>query len=496
MDNRKRAWSKKHSGRSHDQTFTEVMRQLFGGSVGGYDEIESEDNTEITKPKYFTDVTNAKVFVEFHGHEIRYCFVSKKWLVWDGTRWVFDDNGEIQRRAKDTTQRMWKMVDTIDDEDTRSKFAKHVLRTQSESRIKAMINLAQSESEIPVRLDELDCDPWLLNTQNGTLDLKTGKLRPHNRKDLITKITPVVYNPAATCPTWDAFLKQITDGNEDLIKFLQKAIGYSLTGSTEEQAMFILYGTGANGKSTFINQVMSLLGDYAQQTPTETLLRKHGTGIPNDIARLKGARFVAAVESESGKQLAEVLVKQLTGGDKIAARRLYEDFFEFVPICKFFVAVNDRPIIKGTDHGIWRRIRLVPFSITIPAAERDKKLGQKLKLELPGVLRWAVEGCLLWQREGLGTPEAVTEATDAYQSEMNILGRFIAERCEIDPEAKTPISQLYGAYIHWCSDNSLINLNHIEFSQQLENQGFAPQRNKKLRFRSGIKLRGDNGDTR
>jgi putative DNA primase/helicase len=281
------------------------------------------------------------------------------------------------------------------------------------------------------------------------------------------------------------------DGNQDLIKFLQKAVGYSLTGSTREQVIFMFDGSGANGKSTFITLVLSLLGDYAQQTPTETLLRKQG-GIPNDIARLKGARFVAAVEAESGRQLAEVLIKQLTGGDRITARFLYKELFEFEPTFKLFLAVNHKPNIKGTDHAIWRRVHVIPFKVTIPPEERDRNLGEKLKAEHPGILRWAVEGCLLWQKEGLGVPESVTEATNDYRAEMDVIVDFIAECCEIDPTAKTKFSDLYRRYIEWSNENGQLNVSAPEFGQRLMEHGFPSDRNKKLgRFRSGIKLRGD-----
>jgi putative DNA primase/helicase len=427
------------------------------------------------KFEHLTDSGNAKILVSVHGRDIRYCYDSAKWLVWDGKRWMEDGNGEIHRRAKDTAIKMLEHAAKVKNDDRRKAIVKHALRTQSERGLKAMIAVAQSEPGIFVQVDELDSDAWLLNTQNGTLDLKTGKLRAHKREDLITKIIPVRYDPKATCPIWNAFLKRIMDGNQDLIRFLQKAVGYSLTASASEQVMFIFLGGGANGKSTFIKVILSLLGDYALQTPTETLVVKKGNGIPNDVARLKGARFVAAVEAENGKQLAEVLVKQLTGEDKITARFLYREFFQFEPTFKLFLAANHKPTIKGTEHAIWRRIKPVPFNVTIPAEERDKQLGEKLRKELPGILRWAVEGCLLWQKEGLGDPESVIEATNEYKSEMDVIGDFIAESCEVAPEAKTPSNDLYRRYINWCLERGEAYLKHKEFGQELTARGFPPR---------------------
>jgi putative DNA primase/helicase len=447
-------------------------------------------SVSLKKLRLLTDVGNAKTLVDLHGQDIRYCYSSAKWLVWDGKRWVEDSTGEIHRRAKDTAIKVLEAATKVKDDYDRRRLAMHALRAQSDARIKAMISQAKSEPGIAANINNFDADPWLLNVANGTLDLRSGKLRPHKREDLLTKITPVSYDPKAICPTWDIFLDRIMGGNEELIRFLQKAVGYSLTGRANEQVIFIFHGAGANGKSTFIKVILSLLGDYALQTPTETLLIKKGGGVPNDVARLKGARFVAAVEAEAGKQLAEVLVKQLTGEDKITARFLYQEFFEFDPTFKLFLAANHKPTIKNNDHAIWRRIRLVPFTVTIPSKEQDKDLGEKLKTELPGILCWAVKGCLVWQREGLEIPESVTAAINEYRSEMDAIGDFIAECCEVTPDAKTPFNQLYRRYMNWCLENAESWSSAKEFAQNLADRGFPPDRNKKLgRFRLGIKLR-------
>jgi putative DNA primase/helicase len=386
-------------------------------------------------------------------------------------------------------------VDNFSDPDRRDSWKKHAKSTESANRIKAMIELAQSEHGTAVTPENFDAEPWLLNVENGTLDLRTGSLKPHSRNDLITKIAPISYDKNAMCPIWDTFLNEIMPGDPDLIRFLQKAVGYSLTGDTSEQVVFILFGTGANGKSTFINTILHLLGGYALQTATETLLvKKHGTGIPNDLARLKGARFVAAVEAEQGRPLAEALVKQLTGGDPIVARFLYGEYFQFYPTFKLFLSVNHKPIIKGSDHGIWRRIRLIPFNVTFPLCKRDPNLSTKLKAELPGILRWAAEGCLLWQKEKLAPPAAVKAATEDYRTEMDVVGDFIRECCDELPDEKTPFKDLFAKYTTWSLVNGDSFPDQKEFAQALSERGSAPGINKALgRFRWGIRLRSASG---
>ena len=442
-----------------------------------------------------TDVGNAAIFRELYGDDIRYCYAFRKWFVWNGKRWVMDDTGEIYRRAKKTTNRLWRGVDKFSDPDRRDRWKSHAKRSESAYRIKAMVELAQSEQGIAVAQEKLDVEPWLLNVENGTLDLKTGSLRPHKREDLLTKIAPVSYDEKAVCPSWNTFLNEIMEGDPDLVRFLQKAIGYSLTANTHEQVLFILYGTGANGKSTFINTIIHLLGDYVLQIATETLLaKKQGNGIPNDVARLKSARFVAAVEAEQGRPLAEALVKQLTGGDPIAARFLYGEYFQFYPTFKLFLSVNHKPVIKGSDNGIWRRIRLIPFNVTFPPDKRDPNLSTKLVRELPGILRWAVEGCLLWQKEGLEPPDAVKAATEDYRLEMDVVGDFIAECCEEVPGAKTPFKDLFEKYTEWSSQNGDCSPDRKEFASGLSERGFGAGKNKALgRFRWGIRIKSDDG---
>jgi putative DNA primase/helicase len=449
--------------------------------------VSAENQREPNPIKILrTDFGNAELFAKLYGNDIRYCYESRKWLVWDGKRWCEDNTGEIYRKGKLCIKRILRSaLNTGDDE-----LIKHSIKSQNAYRLRAMVELTQSEPGLQVAQSALDPDPWLLNVQNGTLDLRTAEFSEHKREDFITKIMPTKYDPQASCPAWNAFLEQVMPDNQAQIKFLQKAIGYSLTGITKEQVLFIFYGTGANGKSTFVNVIHSLLGDYAMNTPTETLLVKRAGGIPNDVARLRGARFVSANEAEHGKYLAEALVKQLTGGDKITARFLYGEYFDFDMTCKLFLIVNHKPNIKGTDHAIWRRIHLIPFIVTIPQEKRDPGLTEKLKSELPGILNWALEGCKIWLQEGLEPPETVKSATKDYRVEMDLIGEFVAECCIEDMNAKTPFGALYERYKTWCAERNVDSLNPFSFATCLDERGFQPGKNKALgRFRYGIRLR-------
>jgi putative DNA primase/helicase len=330
-----------------------------------------------------TDLGNAERFVAHHGEDVRYCYQWRKWLVWTGARWERDEAGRVHRLAKETVRSIYREASDEEDEDRRKALAKHARASESETRIRAMVELAKSE--IPASPDQFDADPCLLNTSTGTIDLRTGALREHRREDLITKLAPVEYDPVAAAPTWETFLKRVLPG-EELRGFVRRAAGYSATGNTSEQCMFIHHGPGANGKSTFQETISAALGDYAMRTPTETLLVKRPGGVPNDVARLKGARFVTASETEEGRRLAESLVKDLTGQDTISARFMWAEWFDFKPTHALHLSTNHKPEIRGTDAAIWRRIRLIPWAVTIPPAEQDRELPEKLRTELPGVL--------------------------------------------------------------------------------------------------------------
>lgn len=453
-----------------------------------------EELQQMTKQFKLSELGNAERLVARHGKDIRYCHEWNKWLIWTGTHWQIDLTGEVERRAKETIRAIYSEAAEIEDEEKRAALAKHAAKSETNRAISAMVELAKSEPGIPVLSDQLDSDIWLLNCKNGTLDLRTGELRPHNRKDYITRIIPTEYDPYADFEEWAKFLHRIMNDNAELISFLQRAVGYSLTGSTREQCLFMLYGCGANGKTTFLEAISDVLAGYAQRTPTDTLLAKDTSGISNDIARLKGARFVVASEVEEGKRMAESLVKQMTGGEKMTARFMRAEYFEFTPHFKLWVGTNHKPVIRGTDQAIWRRIKLIPFNVTIPPEERDKNLLNKLRREMPGILNWAVMGCMDWQKNGLGEPEEVIKATNDYRSEMDVLTRFITDCCTTNTQRSIKSSVLYKKYAEWSRDNNEFTLSQTKFSTRMQEKGFSKIRTSRGMVWEGIAIVDDDAD--
>ncbi len=461
--------------------------RIFIGGQGGADDTSTE---ELIEAPHLTDMGNAERLRLRHGRDLRFCRAWNTWLVWDGQRWTKDDAGHVVRLAKETVRAIYAEASAATDDETRKTIAKHALKSEQESRVRAAISLAESEPGIPATPDQFDRHRWLLNCQNGTLDLQTGVLRPHDRSDLITHLAPVEFDPDAECPTFLRFLGQIMAGNEGLIRFLQRAIGYSLTGDTSERALMILHGKGRNGKSTLLEAIRGILGDYAIRTPTDTLLNKREGGIPNDVAQLKGARFVSASEADEGRRLAEATVKDLTGGDTVSARFMRGEWFNFEPEFKLWLGTNHRPAIRGTDDGIWDRIRLVPFAVRIPDAEQDKHLRTKLLAEAAGILAWAVRGCQDWQRDGLGEPREVREATAGYRAEMDLIGGFLDECCVVQPDATALTKELYATYKTWCEDNGEKPLTQQNVGRRLTERGFtAIRRTGGARAWTGIGLR-------
>lgn len=350
----------------------------------------------------------------------------------------------------------------------------HSLRSESSGKLRALLDIACGMPDIAIRSEELDRDVWLLNCENGTINLKTGKLQAHNPKDYITKLCRANMDPACATPLWMQLLDKVTRGDKNMQRYIQKALGYALTGDTSEQAIFILYGTGSNGKSTLLNVFADMLGGYAQTTPADTFMQKKNDAVSNDIARLKGARFVAAIEMEEGKRMAEALIKSMTGGDKLVTRFLYGEFFEYVPQFKVFLAVNHKPIIRDTTNSIWRRIKLVPFTNTFTEQERDKNFPARISAtELPGILAWAVQGCMMWQHEGLTMPDFVTEATREYKDEMDSFATFFFECCTERENGRVSNKLLRAKYDEWCKENGEYTLSQRPFSQKLLERGFT-----------------------
>lgn len=447
--------------------------------------------TETTEAPHLTDQGNAQRFARQHAGLVRFAWAEKTYLWWDGRRFSrHDAEGRALELAKATARAIYAEAERETDPDRRKRLGAWAGRSESEARLRAMLALAASEPGVPIAPAELDPDGDVLSVENGILDTRTGALGPHDPARLCTKLAPVAYDPNAECPRFLAFLGQIFAERPTLIDFMQRALGYALTADTSEQCLFVLYGKGANGKSTLLRVVGDLLGDYARTTPTDTLLVQRGEGPRNDVMRLRGARFVSAKEAEGRRHVAEALIKALTGGDVIAARALYQDFEEFVPTFKVFLSVNHHPRIAGTDAAIWRRIRLIPFDVTIPDAEQDKHLAETLREEWPGILAWLVRGCLTWRRDGLGLPKDVKDATADYRIGQDTLGPFLDEACVCTADASVAIGALYDKYRAWAESNREQALSKREFgARMLERDGVMRDRTGAVRLWRGVRLR-------
>jgi len=451
--------------------------------------ISSGQQEPKTRP-HTTDLGNAQRFARRHSRSLRYCWPWRKWLVWDGRRWTIDDDAEVMRMAKDTVRSIYREAANTQNDQERQSLTKHARTSEDARRIRAMIDLARSEDGIPIEPAALDSNSWMLNCRNGTVDLQTGEMRSHEPSSYITKLAPVAYDPTAECPTWIAFLDRIFDANTDLIAFTQRLLGYCLTGDVSEQVLPILWGTGANGKSTMLGAVMETLGeDYAIKAAPELVMMKRDAH-PTERADLFGKRVVACIETEGGRRLAETMVKELTGSDIIRARRMREDHWQFNPTHKILLATNHKPEIRGTDHAIWRRIRLLPFEVTIPDDQRDRRMPERLRREMPGILAWCVRGCLDWQEHGLGTPDEVRQATSDYRDQQDVLGAFISDRCITHPDAKSKASELYKAYMAWCVDANEKPTTLQLFGEAMTAKGYRVEK-RGIKWRLGIGLRTD-----
>jgi putative DNA primase/helicase len=438
-----------------------------------------------------TDYGNAERFVDEHRDDVRFVHEFNRWYVWDGHHWREDTRREVELLCKQTIRKMQLKAVLLDDDNRKRALIKWALASESVGRIAAAIQLARSEPGITITAADLDKDPWALVTTNAVLDLRTGKPVAARRDALLTKQAGTSYDPGATCPVWDAYLDRVMRGDKARINFLQRAVGYALTGLTTEHCVFFLYGTGANGKTTFVNTIHAMLGEYARATDTNMWVSKKHASVPDDLAALRGIRLATTTEGEDGQRLAESRIKQIAGGDVIAARKLYGDWFQFVPQLKLFFATNHKPVIMSDDHAIWRRIRLIPFEVQIPEAERDQTLQRKLLAELPGILNWALEGCLQWQAEGLQPPAAVQEAGKQYRAEQDRIGAFLDECCVVNPDQTTmtvTASALYGSYTRWCNNNGCHSLSALRFKEKLGERGLVQHKTKKANEWRGIGL--------
>jgi putative DNA primase/helicase len=419
---------------------------------------------EERRPPEFSDESLALLFAAKHAPELRYIAVWGRWFEWIGTRWKADST----LRAFDLARVICRNASA---EANKPKVAALVASAKT---VSAVERLAKADRRLAATVEQWDADLWSLNTPGGTIDLRTGHLRQHRREDYCTKATAVA--PGGTCPRWLAFLDRVTGGDGQLRLFLQRMVGYALTGSTQEHALFFGYGTGANGKSVFCNTIAGVLGDYAATAPMETFIASGSDRHPTDLAGLRGARLVTAIETEEGRRWAESRIKALTGGDRIAARFMRQDFFEFTPQFKLLVAGNHKPALRGVDEAIRRRMNLIPFTVTIPHEERDERLSDKLREEWPGILQWAVDGCGDWIGEGLAQPEAVRKATADYLAAEDALSLWMAERCIVKSTYYTTCTELFADWKKWADTAGEFVGSQKRFSQALCDRGVAARK--------------------
>ena len=428
----------------YTETEIPAMENATGGAAGQGQRYYSYDDTG-----------NALRFRDANQGLIHYNHVDGVWIYWDGVRWATDDNGEIKRRADQMLVDMARDLKEMQDNPAYNAYKKHLSRSRSHRGKEGCIAEARHLEGIPVLPSEMDRAGNAFNVRNCLISLKTGKTAEHDKKYMISKVAPVTYDETAKCPRWDRFIEEITCGDKSLQLYLQRMIGYCMTAYTKEQCMFFLYGNGSNGKSVFVDTIAGMLGEYAASCQPETvLLRDRNNSARGDLARLKGARMVVTSEPNDGCRLDEGIVKQMTGGteNKLTARFLYGREFEFSPEFKIVMSTNYKPVIKGTDNGIWRRVRLIPFTAEFTKENRDPQLSEKLRRELPGILNWAIAGAVGWCREGLPPCPVVDEAVQEYRSEMDRVQQFIDDCTVRSESSSTQASTLYKCYKAWCSE--------------------------------------------
>lgn len=475
-------YREKWERKQNDSTYGEItLSKAIADCTNVFSPAPKEDDFQIyvldndvkkVEQKYYSydDTGNAERFVDMHGETLRYSYIRKSWYFYDGKKWMVDQEGKIKKLADKVIEKMKHekvfVADGMDEEDAKKALHKHIKSTRNHNGKTNMIK--ESQHLISIRPQMFDADLHLLNVQNGYLNLKTGELHEHEKERYFTKISNVEFTDKADCPMWKDFLNQIFNNDANLIQYIQRAVGYTLCGSTEEQMMFILFGNGRNGKSVFLDIVTELFGTYATNIQPQALMVKQQSSNANpEIAKLAGARLVTTTEPGEGMRFDEGLVKQLTGGDKVTARFLYEDEFEFTPQFKIWMATNHKPYIRGTDDGIWRRMAIIPFTVQIPESKVDKKLTFKLKRELNAILNWAVEGYLAWQREGLKEPQIIKDQREEYRGEMDVVQAFINECCTVKGHASVQASALYQSYKNWAQDNSQYLMNSTKFGREM-----------------------------
>jgi putative DNA primase/helicase len=425
----------------------------------------------------FSDEVLAQNFIEQRRTDLSYTASWGKWLLWDGRRWVQDEKLAA-----------FSLVRQFCYEQAQQAESREAKGIASAGTVAAIERLARADQRIAVALNEWDIDPWVLNTPAGTIDLRTGIIRDCNPADKLTKIVGIAPDWNCPIPLWMAFLDTVTSGNPDLITYLQRVAGYSLTGSTAEHSIFFIFGTGANGKTTFINTITACTGEYHRVAPIETFTASSTERHPTELAGLRGARLVTAVETEEGRRWDESKIKALTGGDPISARFMRQDFFQFTPQFKLIIAGNHKPGLRSVDEAIRRRFNLIPFTRTIPPADRDAGFPEKLKAELPGILAWMIDGCTAWQKQGLQPPQIVTDATYAYLEAEDGVSAWIEEHCRRDPDSFATSTALFTSWSEWAAKHGEYVGTVRKLVSTLESKGFQPIRKKSARGFQGLRI--------
>lgn len=463
---------------------TSLAMAFFRGNTGQISTAPAQQKTYD-----MTDTGNAHRLYDKYGKSIRYSYNRKKWFFWTGKQWVLDESGEVKKLADDICEDLKREAWSIQDQEQQEQAFKFAKATANTTRKEAMVKEAQHLNDIPAAPEDFDGYTDYLNCQNGIINLRNGELIPHDPHFMMTKICNCEYDVEHKEPKrWLQFLDEITNGDKALQNYIKRCIGYSISGSNREQCAYFLYGMGNNGKSTFLDTIADMIGSYASNTQPDTLmlqsrLGSSGGGANSDIARLKSARFVTCEEPTEGVRLNEGLLKQLTGGSKVTCRFLYGDEFEYTPEFKIWVATNHKPVIRGTDVGIWRRIKLIPFEVNIPKNKVDKNLKFKLRKEFPQILAWAVEGCMLWQKEGLEEPTCVLDATKDYKQEMDLIAGFVEQCVVIDYDCNDRFvaSDLFKVYSKWAKQNNEYEMSSKKFFMEV-----AKKLPEKGRDRKGI----------
>lgn len=454
----------------------------------------TKDEKKPRKFYSYDDTGNAERYLDIFGTLTKYSYVNKVWYFYNGKNWEQDNIGAVRKWVDQTIEifknepvEFPKGSTEKEQEDYFIAKEKHLKRSRNNAGKEAMMR--ELKHNVAVLPEEFDSDDMLFNAQNGYLDLSNGILKEHNINKLFTRISNAEFTDKSDCPRWELFLNQIFDNNHELIRYIQKAVGYSLTASVREQVMFILFGNGRNGKSVFLDIISEVLGTYAMGMQASSLMVKQGgsSGHNEDIARLDGARLVTSSEPNEGVRLDEGLIKQLTGGDSVSASFKGGHVFDYKPKYKIWLATNHKPIIRGNDDGIWRRLPLIPFTVQIPLEKVDKNLKEKLMRELPGIFNWAVEGCLAWQREGLKPPVSIQQATMEYRQEMDIIGGFIEQCCETGPGKSIGATELFKAYDKWAKEMNEHPFTQTQFGKKVADK-FQKEKKGKIRY-LGIDLK-------